>query len=194
MITHQLRSCVAVFKSNSYPDPLLFCIFIRPAVARVFDASIAQITTIENRLAHAKAPEPSGNIRSDVDAAVGLLDRLTKQEHNIANLAGAKEAIVAMNARLFLGFEKTQQKNRTVNKIKRGVVTFGDGEPPIQIYDGPTGRKHFKSSKAVTLAAGPGGEESPADQCFSSQESTSGNTNRGDRIRTCDLLAPSQTR
>jgi hypothetical protein len=77
-------------------------------------------------------------------------------------------------------------------------VTLGDGDPPIEVYQGPTARDRGKPSSGT-----PPAPESYLDSPIIKTESpivsdregkSLGNVNRADRIRTCDLLTPSQTR
>ena len=46
--------------------------------------------------------------------------------------------------RVYCRFEKTQPKKRVINKLSSGVVTFGNATPPIELYEGPTDRRHVK--------------------------------------------------
>ena len=107
----------------------------------------------------------------------------------MANLAdhcegnkAARELFDMTNARLFLQFQPVQMKKRTLNKIASSVVTFGASPPPIEIYEGPSGRRKVKGS-ATQCAVEPGGCESPTppESVFSGGEGKSlGNVSRGD--------------
>jgi hypothetical protein len=56
----------------------------------------------------------------------------------------AGEAIRQANAKLFLAFRPVTVKKRTLNRIAGGVVTLGDEDPPIEVYQGPTARDRVK--------------------------------------------------
>jgi hypothetical protein len=60
-----------------------------------------------------------------------------------------------MNARLFPRFTEMRWKNRVVNKIASGIVTFGAIPPPIALYEGPTGRRAVKGPASPKGIAGP---------------------------------------
>ena len=51
------------------------------------------------------------------------------------------------NANLFLDFQPVKVKKRVLNKPFRGVLTFGADPPPIDVYNGPTGRGKVKSRR-----------------------------------------------
>src|SRR5262249_29526542 len=97
-----------------------------------------------------------------------------------------------VNVRLFLRFEEVRLKKRKVNRVAGGVVTFGSAPPPIRPYEGPTGRRMIKGP-AAEVAAGPGDLTVPSEPVVPGREGgSSGNVNRGERIRTSDLLNPIQ--
>jgi hypothetical protein len=84
-------------------------------------------------------------------------------------------------------------------RVLSNYPTFGVTPPPIGIYRGPTGRRALNYSGSTALvAAEPGKPNLPAPPettVGSGLEGKSlGNVSRGDRIRTCDLLNPIQTR
>jgi hypothetical protein len=55
------------------------------------------------------------------------------------DLQSIGDLFLRLNARLFLRFEDFQRKNRAVNRISGGVVTFGSSPPPVALYEGPPG-------------------------------------------------------
>ncbi len=87
-----------------------------------------------------------------------------------------------MNVRLFLRFQPMQVKKRVLNKMVSGVVTFGAAPPPVQPYEGPTGRRMVKGP-AAGAAAGPYDLTSPSQPGDPGREGKSlGNVSRGDWI------------
>ena len=45
-------------------------------------------------------------------------------------------------------FETVQPKKRKLQTAAGGVVTIGDATPPVELYSGPTGRRHVKEFSA----------------------------------------------
>jgi hypothetical protein len=87
---------------------------------------------------------------------------------------------VQFNARLFLRFEQVKQTKRVTNKLASGILTLGSAPPPIQPYQGPTGRG------ALAAFAAPANNEiqdAPAGGASTSGRKVEllGNVNRGDR-------------
>ena len=82
----------------------------------------------------------SREIDSDADISTAMKDAqfLTELASSDDGLAAAKELFQATDARLFLSFQQVRQGKRELNRLKRGVVVFGNGEDPIEKYSGPT--------------------------------------------------------
>lgn len=76
-----------------------------------------------------------------------------------------------------------QLKQRVVNRLSGGVVTFGTAEPPVPLYEGPTARKPIKSEAAAAIAVQSGEDVPLPSPVGSGREGKSlGNVSRGDRI------------
>jgi DNA invertase Pin-like site-specific DNA recombinase len=135
-------------------------------------------------------PSPDGEIRTEVDRALLTLSRLLELAEDEGNYGALGELFQKINARLFLRFERVAVKNRTLNKLASGMVTFGSTPPPIQIYEGPTKHEGLKSPAAAS-AAGLDGLTIPSQPIGPGREGRPlGNVSRGDWIRTSDLLNP----
>ncbi|MDA1052439.1 MAG: hypothetical protein O3C40_18425 [Planctomycetota bacterium] len=110
---------------------------------------------------------------------MAVAEHLTELATGQGSLETAKQVFDLTNARLFLQFKPVQVKKRLLNKISGGVVTFCDAEPPISIYEGPTGRRRIKSEKNPALD---GTALSRPETLVSGQEDRSlGNVSRGDK-------------
>ena len=96
----------------------------------------------------------------------------------------AGELFKLLNAQLFLGFHPVTAKKRTLNKINRGILTLGDADPPIKLYEGPTARKKIKSPTATATGQGERRESlPPQSSIYSGEEDKSiGNVSRGEWI------------
>ncbi len=166
------------------------------AIGEVFDELMNKKRSLEGEIAAAKARVfPTSNPEAEVRAALAVLGRLPQLVENPKNLAALGAAFRLVNLRMFVGFEPVQVKKRVLNRVSRGVVTFGSAPPPIPLYDGPVGRRSLKMNTAAAVAAEPGGGVTLPASLVSGREGNSlGNVSRGDRIRTCDLLVPNQTR
>jgi hypothetical protein len=87
-----------------------------------------------------------------------------------------------VNLRLFLRFEQMEVKNRKLNKLASGVVTFGSAPPPITLYEGPTGRREVKGPASLE-DTGPCSSQtplSPAPLDPGREGSSLGNVRRGE--------------
>jgi hypothetical protein len=157
------------------------------AIAAVFDRLAERAQSIE---AEISAAQSQLNAPSDADSAVDIAMEIVRQLAELArddqgDLGAAKHIFDLLNAKLFLGFQAVKVKRRILNKIRGGVVTFGDAAPPIEIYKGPTARKKVKGP-ATSDATGPGERRLPSPPQSgngSSREGKSlGNVSRGDWI------------
>lgn len=97
-----------------------------------------------------------GNHPADVDAAVDIaleiIERLPELPAAGNDLASVRKLFDLIDAKLFLTFRPKRLKKRIVNKVARGVVTFGNVAPPIEIYEGLTARKKVNSPAAISVA------------------------------------------
>jgi hypothetical protein len=121
-------------------------------------------------------------METEISAALAGLDRMAELPADHTDLQSIGDLFLRLNARLFLRFEEVQRNKRTVNRVSGGVVTFGSSPPPVDLYEGPTGRR------ALGGMAGPADFESAefaqaSEPCGSGREGESlGKVNRGERI------------
>lgn len=154
------------------------------AIAKVFDDLTNRRKALERQITELESHDDrTTDVSEDVNAAMSVLERLNEEVADSPAGTVAREIFDLANARLFLRFQPRQVKRRVLNKIVGGMVTFGAAPPPIEIYQGPTGRRKIKGSAAHR--AEPVGCESPTSpECvFSDEEGESlGNRSRGDWI------------
>jgi hypothetical protein len=153
------------------------------AIATIFDEVAQKVESLELELRQA---EQSVVDTTDLGAAISValekFDRLADLAADADNLEAIGELFQHLNARLFLQFEESQPKKRTLNKVAGGVVTFGASPPPVGLYEGPTGRRAFRGI-AETTGCMSGITNVPARLCGTDREGMSlGNVNRGDWI------------
>jgi predicted GNAT family N-acyltransferase len=153
-------------------------------VARKFDELEKRRATLDQQIASEERKQSgSPDAEAQVAAAIAVLDRLPQLMADAQDLAKVGEIFRMANARMFLRFERVQVKKRTLNKLKSGVVTFGNAPLPITLYAGPTGRRAQATIQAATVAARPAEGDPLPDQFSSGREGNSlGNVSRGDRI------------
>ena len=160
-------------------------------ISSVFDSLKCMETSLNSEIAAIENSASNGNgIDAELDAAMALLDSAgTLSAVAEADLAGAKALFDALNIRLFFSFRNDLWGKRKVRKISAGVLCVGNQPSPVKTYAGPTSRHAINDQIALanTIAA----DSSSATQTNVSfpprEEDSLGNTNRGDRIRTCDL-------
>ena len=156
------------------------------ALARVFDELSASVKRIEAEIAAAERQAASADeADSAIETAMEIIQRLTELVGAGEDLSAARQIFDLLNARLFLSYQQVKPKKRVLNKIRRGVVTFGDAPPPIELYEGPTGRRKIKGP-ATSVAVGPGEcslASPPESRSNSGREDKSlGNVSRGEWI------------
>ena len=121
--------------------------------------------------------DPAATVRD----AVALLRTLPDLAKSTENLPAVRRLIEMVDARLYLGFEKRARGKRTLNKVARGVLTFGAATPPIAVYQGPTARNKLPAYLAEQTPA----ESQVTDVCVDvsvGKDDSLRNANRGDRI------------
>ncbi len=156
------------------------------AVACIFDQLSDRAKSIEAEITVAQRQlTTTTDADSAVDMAMEIVHQLTCLARDGEDLGAARQIFDLLNARLFLGFHPVKVKSRTLNKIAGGVVTFGNAEPPIEIYQGPTARKKIKGPMASS-ATGPGERHLPSPpescNCSGKEDKSLGNVSRGERI------------
>jgi len=155
-------------------------------MASVFDEVKQRHVALKAEIAAAEKNENADriDIKSEIGAAMGMIDRLADLVSEPNGFEAAREIFDLTNVRLFLKFRPVQVKKRVLNKLTGGVVTFGSAPPPVSRYEGPTGRETIKGP-AASSATDPGGCTSPAlpERFGSGEEGKSlGNVSRGDWI------------
>jgi len=169
----------------------------RRAMASVFDKLSIEKRRVQEDLASLKASVPDrSDPASEVAAAMELLGRLEQLATDESSLVDVGELFKLVDAKLYLRFTKVAWGKRLVNRVQGGVLTLGAAPPPIKPYEGSTNRANVQAGRQ-TSPEQKGGSELPPPPRNSSprrEGDSSGNVSRGDRIRTCDLLHPMQTR
>ena len=155
----------------------------RKAVARIFNKNLNDIAQLEQQLSQTQVAVRPPDRQTELNSALAVLKRLPELLSQRDNMASVTAAFNLVNARMYLGFTKKQKTKRTVNKVSRGLVTFGNTPPPIPLYTGPTGRRALQANMATALAASPEGSVPLPDRMVTGREGNSlGNVSRGDRI------------
>jgi hypothetical protein len=122
--------------------------------------------------------DPAAKVRE----AVALLRRLPDLAKSSENLPAVRRLFELVDARLYLGFEKKAVGKRQLNRVSKGVLTFGAAEPPITVYQGPTARNKLPSYSAEKTPA----ESQVTDVCVDvsvGKNDSLRNANRGNRTR-----------
>tara|TARA_R110002072_G_scaffold303073_1_gene492834 strand:+ start:5930 stop:7960 length:2031 start_codon:yes stop_codon:yes gene_type:complete len=122
------------------------------AVSDVFKKLRLQKNSLEQSLAIAEAESNrSVDSDSDIDEVIDAAEYLTELAASDDGLASATELFEATNTRVFLAFQKVRQGKRELNRLKRGIVVFGNAEDPIEKYSGPTTPAKVKRKSPVGL-------------------------------------------
>lgn len=106
----------------------------------------------QESIEHVEAKKKLNPSHSELDHVREIIRNLAKLATEAGGLQAAGELIRLVDAKLYLAFEPVTVKKRMINKIKSGVVTFGDAPPPIDVYRGPTSRKALKELTGLDSA------------------------------------------
>lgn len=155
----------------------------RKAVAKIFNKNLSEIAELEQQLSQTQVAVRLLDRQTELNSALAVLNRLPELLSQQENMAAVTAAFHLVNARMYLGFTKQKKTKRTVNKVSRGLLTFGNTPPPIPLYTGPTGRRALQANMAVALTASPAGGVPLPDRMVTGREGNSlGNVSRGDTI------------
>ena len=149
------------------------------AVSAVFKKLHAQKNLLEKSLAIADA-ESNRSVDSDSDiaAAVDAAEYLAELAASDDGIASATELFQATDARMFLAFQRVRQGKRELNRLKRGIVVFGNAEDPIEKYSGPTTPAKVKRKSPAGVTNKKGSKTTKSGKEAKSLR----NANRDDRI------------
>ena len=149
------------------------------AVSAVFKKLHAQKNLLEKSLSIADAESHrSVDSESDIAAAVDAAEYLAELAATNDGIASATELFQAMDARLFLAFQRVRQGKRELNRLKRGIVVFGNAEDPIEKYSGPTTPAKVKRKSPAGMKNKKGAKTTNSGEEAKSLR----NANRDDRI------------
>ena len=165
------------------------------AISGTFDQLKAHEENLQGRIREAEPKTAAADIEAEIAVATDVIHRLADLVAAGSGLDLAAEAFRLTNARLFLRFQPVQTEKRLLNKLAGGVVVFGAAPNPIEVYRGQTGRRALNHSGPTSLTAAETGTlcVPPENTTNSGVEGNSlRNVNRGDWIRTSDLLVPNQ--
>ena len=104
-----------------------------------------------------------------------IVERLQELALKTDDTAALEQLFNSLNLRLFFQFRKEQLQKRIVNKVAGGMITFGNTDPPVQLYAGRTDTKSVK-------AALESGENLGISSLSDEEVNSSRNVSRGDRI------------
>ena len=149
------------------------------AVSTVLEKMHNQKKSLEKSLTTTEAAiSRRGDSDSDISAAMNDAQLLTELASSEDGIAAATELFQATDARLFLSFKKVRQGKRELNRLKRGVVVFGNGEDPIAKYSGPTTPDKLKRKSSAVRNNKKARKTTNSDEEAKSLR----NANRDDRI------------
>ena len=157
------------------------------AISREFGVISARLDMARKEMSQVRERQPGGtpNIDAEITQAMHVLtdlDRLVCEGKG----PELRRLVEALDARVWLSFEKKPSGRRMLNKVASGVLTTGNAPWPIRPYhlpgDGPSAEL-----QAGVKENRPAGPENPAGR------DSLHKVHRGDWIRTSDLLTPSQT-
>ncbi len=153
------------------------------AVAAVFEQLRREEQALEAELRELEqGATRTLDVEAEVQAALGALDSTAELAVDPTNLGAIGELFRRLNVRLFVSFREERPKQRVVNRVAGGVVTFGATPAPVLLDEGPTGHRALEGRAMVEtglgVAAGPALPAPSGGQAVQSL----GNVSRGERI------------
>jgi hypothetical protein len=82
----------------------------------------------------------------EIKTAFALLEKLDRYSESAGDYCGMRKVFELTNLKLFLRFEAAEWGKRTVQRLASGTITLGETPPPVQIYQGNTGRSGLKEA------------------------------------------------
>lgn len=149
------------------------------AVSAVLEKLHKQKKSLEKSLKTAEAESNRVvDSDSDISAAMDEAQFLTELASSQDGITAATELFQATDARLFFSFQRVRQGKRELNRLKRGVVVFGNAEDPIEKYSGPTTPAKVKRKSL----SGVKNKNAPKTTNSGEEAKSLRNANRDDRI------------
>lgn len=122
----------------------------RDATAAVFRGLKEQEGRLEQRLAAYRPAPQQGDVQHEVEAALGVLERLTASvSQGTTDWSVVSDVFRQTNAKLYLRFAEVENGRRKLNVPSGGVMTFGSTPPPGPLYTGPTDRTIIRKMLAA---------------------------------------------
>jgi hypothetical protein len=120
------------------------------AMASAFRKWKDQKSTLEQRIAACRPASPRIDPQRQVEAALGVLDRMVQSvAAGDASWPAVGDVFTQTNAKLYLWFAEVEKGRKTFNVPAGGVVTFGSTPPPGPLYTGPTDRPIIRKMLAA---------------------------------------------
>ena len=185
-----------------------------PDLAQIFRSEFTekgkQLQSIQielNTIAPSAVETPAASAETQVSKALELLDKLEK----LATVPEARDRLYAVLNKLGvwvgLDFHEVQPGKRALRRIRYGVISIGGYYLPVPIHgrdccdpkDSPSvdgcSINQLPAASIPVLTPGDGDGQNAGKPAKSDEKvDSSTKVNRGDRIRTCDLLVPNQSR
>jgi recombinase-like zinc beta ribbon protein len=159
---------------------------------RATQGSIARLTQELNAITK-KGSNEDYDPEKKVDAALGVYDFINRVVDDPTKRADVPKLLNILGFRMGLVFcDGVKGRTRKVRVLKGGVIVTGSNELPVQLYgkDADPNGAGRAGDERVSL---PGKNPYASETLTSPREGVSfTKVNRGDKIRTCDLLDPNQ--
>ena len=149
----------------------------------------------ERQRAHYNDQAAADDVDAEVEAALAVYDDIEVVTKDFAARAEIPRVLEALNLRLWLNFGEGKKGKRAIRVLKGGLITTGAAELPMPLYGPDADPADAGSGGSGALPPADGETNTPSVKPNGSPDGVSlTKVHRGDRIRTCDLLTPSQAR
>jgi hypothetical protein len=136
---------------------------MRP-LGREYKAQQKNIDVIQAALEKLKAAstaKPAGAVAADVELALRMYDELKGVVANPEARADLAAILEKVHLRMWLSFVPVKKGKRTLRKLKGGIVTTGDANPPVPPY-GLDGNGLCDGHCGNGMSPMPAGNETPS--------------------------------
>lgn len=151
------------------------------AISAEFESLRNQEAQLEAEIAKASAEISSASDPArEIAAALKRFERLRTLADAAQDYATARELFDLVDARVFVRFRAASWGKRTVFSIGGGYLNFGETPPPVQVYEGRTGRVAVQMGDATNKPNPSAGKVETIDT--GRRRNSLGNVSRGDWI------------
>lgn len=149
------------------------------ALGRQLGLQTEKVQRLERELSELQSFEDKASPDVEIEAALGFVKRLQEYSTAGSDFTDARNLFELTNLRLFVGFRPVAWGKRGVNKPTGGIITWGNSDPPVRIYERKRGRNATEVALGQEVCPPHVGEGIVPSE---GEEISLGNVSRGEEI------------